>query len=382
MSVSWRDKPVRPGPADDIGALVALARKARAQLVDFDWVLSAQELRRLREAVHSWGVPVRGRYKRFDAQILAAINEALGEPNSAYSLPIPKDSVDIESFVNASAAGEDFRLQGCTSPDVIFGYSSADANPSFAEQMRRILGDDLLKKLKNLGAQLGWDVERFREPNMAPVVNALYNLPLDYNGQGAPDSPIVGVLDLEIHGPYCLFRNDECPWFFESDLQDKPGVYVLTIPAGGAECVHYVGQTSRSFNQRLTEHLSAYLSGRYRIVDPDALAHGKQEYVWKANTEYGHSLTEFLAGADAILPKLHKLLRSFRCHVILEDNKQMLDRIEGALGRYFRRHENAELRQVFGLGAQFPSPIPGQPRTCARFIHASNIAGMPPELVL
>jgi hypothetical protein len=72
MSTRWRGEPITPESYEDLAALVRLARKVRAQIVEFEWELSRDELERLREAVHFWGDPVQGRYRKFDAQVLAA----------------------------------------------------------------------------------------------------------------------------------------------------------------------------------------------------------------------------------------------------------------------------------------------------------------------
>jgi hypothetical protein len=88
---AWRDKPVVPADYENLAELVALARRAREAVVMFDWPFTELGLRALQRAVYEWGTPIRGRYRVFDARVLAAINAALAEPNSIYMLSEPKD---------------------------------------------------------------------------------------------------------------------------------------------------------------------------------------------------------------------------------------------------------------------------------------------------
>ena len=74
MSTTWRDAPVQPDRYDDLAQLLFLARRARNRMVEFDWGFSEDELRRLRAAAHYWGSPTVGRYKAFDARVIAAVN--------------------------------------------------------------------------------------------------------------------------------------------------------------------------------------------------------------------------------------------------------------------------------------------------------------------
>jgi hypothetical protein len=184
LTAQWRDEPVRPGESDDVNSLVGLARSARGRAVEFDWVLTREELHRLREAVHFWGGPIRGRYSEFDAQM-------------------------------------------------------------------------------------------------------------------------------------------------------------------------------------------------------DALAEGHQRTLWRPTLEYGKSLTDFLARADTLIPKLRELFAALRCYLIVLDNdKRFRDALEGTLGRHFQSHEEASIRGSYWPGTRLPAPVGGDPRTTCRFPNAPPIAGMPTELVV
>ena len=80
--------------------------------------------------VHFWGSYVQGRYRKFDAQIVAAINDALQEADSAYVLSIPARTAGVDSDVAGERVGGDFRLTGHASFDVVAGYGIGGATRS------------------------------------------------------------------------------------------------------------------------------------------------------------------------------------------------------------------------------------------------------------
>ncbi len=118
----WRQQPLLPADYYDLASLVKLARKARGKTIDFDWALTRPDLLSLRRAAYEWGSPVQGRYKAFDARVLAAINTTLGEPDSIFSLNAPPNSDRLDFAVSCIPADVGFRLFGHAPFDVLFGY--------------------------------------------------------------------------------------------------------------------------------------------------------------------------------------------------------------------------------------------------------------------
>lgn len=58
----------------------------------------------------------------------------------------------------------------------------------------------------------------------------------------------------------------------------RPGIYLWTVATpDGDDLVYYVGETARSFADRLTEHLKEQLSGAYRIYDPEPFGAGTKQ---------------------------------------------------------------------------------------------------------
>src|SRR5262249_56627991 len=102
--------------------LVKLARQARNRVVEFDWQFSRDDLKRLRRAVYEWGRRIsRGRFRSFDARMLAAINGALGDTDSADALTEPMNGQLSGCEISCVGDGGVFRLRGQAPFDVVFG---------------------------------------------------------------------------------------------------------------------------------------------------------------------------------------------------------------------------------------------------------------------
>jgi hypothetical protein len=121
----WRESPVVPERYDDVALLVKVARNARGRIVSFDWGFSPADLLGLRRAVYEWGCRFAGRYKCFDARVLAAINSALGDTNSVFVLNEPNNISPPDAEVVCTRVGDLFRLQGHAPFDIVFGYGGA-----------------------------------------------------------------------------------------------------------------------------------------------------------------------------------------------------------------------------------------------------------------
>lgn len=317
MSTShWRDEPIVLKNYEDIAGLVRVARTARDRIVEFDWFFKREDLLCLRRAVYEWGSPVVGRYKCFDARVLAAINEAIHETSTIYVLTEPVSSRLTDSRVLCAGDSDSYRLQGHASFDVVFAYGSAGIDPSLTGSMhlsataRTILADSV--------GMLGWDLRCLQEERFRPVRNALYGLPLNY-GQYALEStrgPELSV-SVDFSGPYSAFDEGDCRCLFKQDeMANRSGVYLWTIEVDGEERPWYVGQTRRTFAQRMGEHIAGFLSGEYLTYDPVALKTGKHVLANGAiNGMWPKTIPTILQNYETLAPRIVELLRLMKFHL-------------------------------------------------------------------
>ncbi len=229
---------------------------------------------------------------------------------------------------------------------------------------------------------VGWDLHRLQEERFRPVRNVLYGLRIAYGVARETTAQPTTDIPLHFFGPYCAFDHEEDRCLFTDPRANDVGIYLWTVVVDGRPWPHYVGQTRRGFGQRMGEHIAAHLSGQYQMLDPAALCRGENRRAIGSPTEiWPRSLPAFLAQAHTLMPTVLDLIRVFRFHLApLANNQHILDRVEGALGRYFKRHPDPRLRDFFCPGLRVPGRLPND--SPIRLLLSSDVplAGLPAEI--
>jgi hypothetical protein len=363
---------------------VRTARKARHQLVEFAWLFTADELRSLRSAVHEWSSSSVGSYKAFGARVLAAINTALDEPDSMLFLNEPRRGGNPNCVVVCKQTNQGFSLNGQATFDLVFGYGVAAAAITPGVDQR--LSPSVRQKLAAAVSTLGWSPEALVQERFRPVLNAMYGNALDY-GISAPSAPKGPAVDVPVHfhGPFSA-RSDhpKRPCLFSADTGARSGVYLWTVTVNGAEWPWYVGQTRRGLVQRTAEHLRAYMSGEYPLVDAAALTRGECRRVPGAPSGvWPHNMPDFLQNYEQLAPQISSLLAVIGFfYAPLPDDPHLLNRVEGAIGRHFKSHSHPGLRRFFYPGIRVPAAVPYDRPIRLQLSSDAALEGMPPELFL
>jgi hypothetical protein len=356
----WRGEPVLPQDYDDVWALVSTAREARYQEVDFDWAFTEEGLRALQRAVLEWGTRVNGRFRRFDARVLSAVQQALGEPVTAFYLSEPKTASGAGFLVLGSREGDLFRLSGHASFDVVFGYGRAAVGLPFPESV--YLDESARSTLAEVVGMLGWDLARLNQDQYRPAINALFGLPPSYGDPklDAASEPERSVA-LDFRGPFSAGEDPGAPSLFAQEISGSAGIYLWTLPFAGLHRVTYVGQTRRTFGQRISEHFAGILSGQYSVYDLDELRRGRWS-VAKGSAQgcWPDTLPAFLDHYDLLAPSILRFIRQLRFHVSpLDGDRHLYDRVEGAIGRHLKTHQDDAVRSAIGPGLKVPAMVPG-----------------------
>lgn len=378
----WRDKAIVPEDYEDVATLIRVARKARGRIVEFDWAFTRDDLRRLRRAVYEWGSEVVGRYKCFDARVLAAINDALGETDTIFVLNEPKNSDGVDCKVSCVGDGDCFRLLGHAPFDIVFGYGSAGIKQDPVVSVR--LGPTARETLADAVGMLGWDLRRLQEKRFRPVKNVLYGLRVDYGVQEI--EPAAGpAIDVHVHfhGPFSSVDDSGYRCLFTDEIAEGVGVYLWTINVGGKERPWYVGQTRRGFGTRMGEHLAGFLSGEYTTYDAAALSRGEYRFaVVTVGGGWPQTLPSFLRNYERLMPNIIGLIRLINIHVApLAGDAHLYNRVEGAIGRHYKAHSDPELRDFFLPGLRVPAAVPFD--TPIRLVLSTEapVAGLPQHLL-
>jgi hypothetical protein len=136
-------------------------------------------------------------------------------------------------------------------------------------------------------------------------------------------------LVIDIDGPYSFLRGSSNPSIFDSSKSDQVGLYIWTVPFKDSELVYYVGETGRSYRERMWEHLKGYLSGEYGINEPAEMLNGNRVRIW-AGVWRGANIQDFLDRYEYFTTKIMELLRLFRIYLLPVDcDSRLRKRIEG-----------------------------------------------------
>ena len=140
---------------------------------------------------------------------------------------------------------------------------------------------------------------------------------------------------MRLRGPYNLYGSTETSIFAVPVAKTK-GIYLWTIPFRRKYLAYYVGETGRSFSDRIMEHTRDYLSGLYRVYDPKQFMRGKKTLIWggmwKPDRKSPDRMLEFLNRRSELSPAIHELLGNFRLFLAPTNvQKRMRERIEAAI---------------------------------------------------
>lgn len=126
---------------------------------------------------------------------------------------------------------------------------------------------------------------------------------------------VADSLFVQWFGPY-NFDGSTDEKVFTNKLSNEKGVYLWAIPFDGKYLVYYVGETGVSFAKRLLQHTQNYLSGFYRIFDPEEFAKGKKVLIWggmwKSDRKNPKFICDFLQRYSELGSRVVKFVKQFR----------------------------------------------------------------------
>ena len=147
-----------------------------------------------------------------------------------------------------------------------------------------------------------------------------------------PDS-----LSLKIEGPY-KFLGDSNDVIFSNEIGTKKGVYLFVVSHQNKYLVYYVGETGKSFIERMAQHVQAYLSGHYHINEPELFAQGKREMIfegWLNKKPIDMSRLEYFSDVEKLGPMTMEILESLKLFIIpMEEDKRIIVRTESAIANH------------------------------------------------
>ncbi len=149
-------------------------------------------------------------------------------------------------------------------------------------------------------------------------------------------------IQLSFVGPFGWFASTGVEALSQASVGGSPGIYLWTSPTSDGELVYYVGETGRSFSQRMNEHLSEQLSGRYPIYEPEAFGQGRKQLLWGGvyRPLAEPSVEGFVSQLPAMAPALVQFVRAMRFHVApTSTSVRVRQRIEASLADHLYRQD-------------------------------------------
>ena len=141
--------------------------------------------------------------------------------------------------------------------------------------------------------------------------------------------------EMRWYGPYKWYGTKNDSLFTQPEAKES-GIYLWAIPFEKRYLTYYVGETGRSFANRIIEHTRYYLHGFYRVYDPRQFAEGKKRLVWggmwKPGTRGPIRMLEFLNRYAELSTVIYEFLGQFRIFVVpLSVEKRIRQRVEAAI---------------------------------------------------
>jgi hypothetical protein len=230
--------------------------------------------------------------------------------------------------------------------------------------------------LAHAGAALGWDIERLQDERYLAARNALYGLRLGYRFSDNQPSPEPG-LEVAVHfyGPFAAVNATQCRCLFTDPIASQNGVYLWAMGVNGSERPWYVGQTERGFGQRMSEHIRGFLSGEYTTYDADALSRGEYRPAPGFEGRWPQNVPLIISNFEQTSRHALSIVSRMRFYVAPLESRH-LNRVEGAIGRYYKR----EHRNFLIPGLQLPAQIPHDTPLLLRVSSDRPLEGLPVEI--
>jgi hypothetical protein len=161
--------------------------------------------------------------------------------------------------------------------------------------------------------------------------------------QGSPNRK-AEMIHLEFTGPYSWFGAPDVPSLHHAAERHEPGIYIETVSLPKGHLVYYVGETGKSFIERMKDHYKNRVNAEYRIYAAEEFARGEKKVIWSGiwnppgyeNSPEGRALRNSKAVCRANRERLKEsaeaLVRVIRYHfAALNCEKRVRQRIEGEL---------------------------------------------------
>jgi hypothetical protein len=186
------------------------------------------------------------------------------------------------------------------------------------------------------------------------------------------DSSKIEKEDIIWNGPYSLPGFEEINGF--DTMADVAGVYLFTFKYKDGFLIYLAGITN-STKRRLLEHLRAYKTGKYTVLDVKSAENGLRKEIWHGWQYAKSHQKEFIEQKETILEAAEKQLCSFRIFIAEVTDERKRERIEAAIMQYIynsKEHWSKLADRGMHLQARYKYEMPIE----AKNINLNKIFGL------
>jgi hypothetical protein len=135
-------------------------------------------------------------------------------------------------------------------------------------------------------------------------------------------------------GPFSWSGTPDAPSIFDVEEALKAGIYLFTVPLPDGYLIYYVGETGRTFRDRLFEHYTEHASGMYHVYSPAEFARGEKIMLWPGRFDMAcrKPKRECIAAYPELCVPIWEMTRMFRLFLApLACDTRLRRRIEAAI---------------------------------------------------
>jgi hypothetical protein len=139
---------------------------------------------------------------------------------------------------------------------------------------------------------------------------------------------------IRFQGPFSWGLDKDIPSIFDAEVGRESGVYLWTVSLPDGELIYYVGETGRSFAQRMLEHFKEHSSGGYHLCSPEPFARGEKIPLWpgRFDPDSKTSVADFLNHLKVLWPAIIELAKMYRFFLApFNCDRRLRQRIEAAI---------------------------------------------------
>ncbi len=172
------------------------------------------------------------------------------------------------------------------------------------------------------------------------------------------------------------------PSILEHPSGSQCGVYLWTVNIEENEFIYYVGETGKSFSQRMLGHLKAYISGSYVVLDAAHFAKGEKVILWRGMYMEGPkpSILDFVRHQEEYVAQVRSMLDLFNVWLLPTDCSRVVRRrIEGAIAAHLY-HQPGLVGELQDKGIRYVKRKPNEDPVHVTIIAPRPIMGLPRSL--